>query len=253
MVLKQEMVSTNVLWAKINRPKALNAIDFDVMEKLEHLVEKIEGDDRVRVFILSGTGKQSYISGGDLKKFHTIRSRDEAVAKAERMQRLLLRIESLPCWTVTQINGDAFGGGIELMLAFDFRLSVPDVKFGFTQGRFYLTPGWGGLTRLVDKVGRAKALEWLGKSEVKLTEEVLKVGLIEGVLEGKNPKNETLDWVEKLTRNDRKYIQILKEGALRYFVHREEALKGEIEPFSKLWVDEQHIERVEKFMNNREK
>lgn len=251
MVVTQKHISDHILWAKINRPKARNAIDFEVMEKLEELVTQVEADDDIRVLILSGTGGRSYVSGGDLKKFHTIKAKDEAVAKAKRMQALLSRIEQLPCWTITLINGDAYGGGIELMLAFDFRLSVPTAKFGFTQGRFYLVPGWGGLTRLVEKVGRAKALEWLGKSEVTEAHTVLANGLIEQILPGKAPEDEVLEWAESLTKNDRHFIRVLKEGAMRYSSHRKEALEAEVEPFSKLWVDEQHLNRVEKFMNRK--
>jgi enoyl-CoA hydratase/carnithine racemase len=251
MVLQEERVSDHILWVKINRPKALNAVDFDVMEQLEELVAEVEKDDSIRVLILSGAGDKVFISGGDLKKFHTIKSKEKAAEKAERMQQLLSRIEQLPCWTVAHINGDAYGGGIELMLAFDFRISVPNAKFGFTQGRFYLVPGWGGLTRLVEKVGRAKALEWLGKSELTSANRVLAHGLIEHILEGKSPEAETLEWAQKLTKNDRNFIQVLKDGAMRFSPHRQEALDAEVEPFSQLWVDEQHLKRVDAFMKKK--
>ncbi|MBD3617318.1 MAG: enoyl-CoA hydratase/isomerase family protein [Gracilimonas sp.] len=251
MVLTQKRISEQILWTTINRPDARNAIDFEVMEKLESLVDEVERDEEIRVLILSGAGKKSFVSGGDLKKFHTIKSKDKAIEKAKRMQQLLTRIEELPCWTVAHINGDAYGGGIELMLAFDFRVSVPDAKFGFTQGRFYLVPGWGGLTRLVEKVGRAKALEWLGKSEVLSTNIVLAYDLIEHILPGNSPEKETLEWAENFTKNDRKFIRVLKQGAMRFSVHREQALEAEIAPFSELWVDEQHVSRVEKFMNKK--
>ncbi len=251
MVLLKERVSDHIFWVKINRPKALNAIDFEVMEQLEEMVGEVEKDESIRVLILSGAGEKFFVSGGDLKKFHTIKSKEKAVDKAKRMQRLLSRIEQLPCWTIAHINGDAYGGGIELMLAFDFRVSAPKVKFGFTQGRFYLVPGWGGLTRLVEKVGRAIALKWLGKSEVTSANSVLAHGLIEHILKGENPKQETLKWAEQLTKNDRKFIHILKEGAMRFSAHRQEALDAEVTPFSKLWVDEQHIDRVDAFMNKK--
>lgn len=251
MVVTQKRISDQILWATINRPKALNAIDFEVMKELESLVSQVEDDEEIRVLIMSGAGEESFVSGGDLKKFHTIKSKEKAVDKAKRMHRLLVRIEQLPCWTIAHINGNAYGGGIELMLAFDFRISVPNAKYGFTQGRFYLVPGWGGLTRLAEKVGRAKTLEWLGKSEIISANNVLGHGLIEYILPGKSPEKETLEWVENLTKNDRKFIKILKEGAMRFSSHRMEALEAEVEPFSKLWVDEQHINRVEKFMNKK--
>lgn len=252
MVITQERVSEHILWVSINRPKALNAIDFEVLDELEKVIGDVENDEQIRVLILSGSGENVFVSGGDLKKFHTIKDKEKMAVQARRIQRLLLRIEELACWTVAHINGDAYGGGIELMLAFDFRLSVPTAKFGFTQGRFYLVPGWGGLTRLVEKVGRAKALEWQGKSEVLEANRVLAFGMIEHILPGKKPQAETLEWVEKLTKNDRKFIRILKQGALRFSAYRYDALEAETAPFSELWVDEQHISRVEKFMKKKE-
>ena len=247
MGIIQKRISDHILWATINRPKALNAIDFEVMEELEQLVEMLEKEDEIRVFILSGAGEQSFVAGGDLKKFHSIKSKEKAVEMSRRMHGIFNRIERLSCWTITCVNGDAYGGGIELMLAFDFRVSVPHAKFGFTQGRFYLVPGWGGLTRLVEKVGKTKTLEWCGKSEVLSANSMLAHGLIEHILPGENMEEEAIQWAEKLTKNDRKFIKTLKEGASRFSPQKKEALEAEVEPFSELWVDEQHIQRVEKF------
>jgi enoyl-CoA hydratase/carnithine racemase len=251
MSVELKRVSDHILWATINRPKARNAVDFEVIEKLEELVTQVEGEDDIRVMILSGAGDQSFVAGGDLKKFHTIKSNDKAVEMSKRMHELFNRIERLSCWTVACINGDAYGGGIELMLAFDFRISAPKVKFGFTQGRFYLVPGWGGLTRLVEKVGKAKALEWCGKSEIISAESALKNGVVELILPGNDLEKEALDWVDKLTKNDRVFIRTLKEGASRFSPQRKEALEAEIEPFANLWVDKKHLERVENFMSKK--
>ncbi|MEQ8524098.1 enoyl-CoA hydratase/isomerase family protein [Gracilimonas sp.] len=252
MSITQKRISDHILWATIDRPAARNAIDFHVMEELEQLVELLEEEEEIRVFILSGAGEQSFVAGGDLKKFHAIQSREKAMEMSKRMHDIFNRIEQLLCWTVACINGDAYGGGIELMLAFDFRVSVPTVKFGFTQGRFYLVPGWGGLTRLVEKVGKAKAMQWCGKSEVLSANSVLAHGLIENMLRGEDMEAEVLEWTEKLTKNDRKFIKTLKEGASRFSPQRKEALEAEIEPFAELWVDDKHIKRVERFMNKKQ-
>jgi len=251
MSILQKRISDHVMWATINRPKARNAVDFEVIEQLEDLVSQVEKDPEIRVLILSGAGDQSFVAGGDLKKFHTIKSKGKAVEMSGRMHDLFNRIEALPCWTIACINGDAYGGGIELMLAFDFRVSAPNVKFGFTQSRFYLVPGWGGLTRLVEKVGKAKALEWCGKSEIISAENALENGVIECILPGNDLEKETLDWADNLTKNDRAFIKTLKEGASRFSPHRKEALEAEIEPFANLWVDEKHLARVEQFMSKK--
>ncbi|MGK7370801.1 MAG: enoyl-CoA hydratase/isomerase family protein, partial [Candidatus Halalkalibacterium sp. M3_1C_030] len=139
-------------WAAINRPDSRNALNFAVMDALEETLDRIESDNSVRAFVLSGT-RDHFISGGDLKEFHTIKTAEEAKPMAKRMLSLFKRIEKLPCWTIACINGAAYGGGWETMLAFDFRIASNKATFGFTQGKFYLPPGWGGLTRLVEKVG----------------------------------------------------------------------------------------------------
>jgi enoyl-CoA hydratase/carnithine racemase len=252
MSITQKRITNQILWATINRPEARNAIDFEVMDELEQLVEFLEKDNEIRVFILSAAGKQTFVAGGDLKKFHTIQSREKAVEMSKRMHDIFNRMERLPCWTIACINGDAYGGGIELMLAFDFRVSVPDAKFGFTQGRFYLVPGWGGLTRLVEKAGKAKVLEWCGKAEVLSASGVLAHGLIEHILKGEDLESEVLEWADKLTKNDRRFIQTLKNGASRFYPQRKESLEAEIEPFAELWVDDEHIQRVEKFMSRKD-
>ncbi len=248
-MIQTERISKHIIRATIRRPQALNAINFRTIEDFEHLVEKIEKDGDIRVLIFSGEGENSFVSGGDLKEFHTIIDKQEAIKMSSRMHRLLNRLEHLPCWNIAFVNGDAYGGGIELMLAFDFRVALnKDIQLGFTQGRFYLSPGWGGLTRLVEKVGRAKALLWLAKAEIISCQTALEEGVIEYILESEKPEQALLDWVEKLTKNDRDYIRTLKHGALANNEIRKKTLSAEIEPFSKLWVSTQHIERVSKFL-----
>lgn len=251
MALHIQYPHPHVLWATIDRPEARNAIDFKVMDELDALVGRLEQENEVRLFVLSGSGEQSFVAGGDLKKFHTIQSKEKAIEMSAKMQDIFNRIEALPCWTIACVNGDAYGGGIELMLAFDFRLSKAGVRYGFTQGRFYLVPGWGGLTRLVEKVGRTKALEWCGKAQILNAEEALMFGVIEEILPGNALQEEVLKWSDALLKNDRKFIRTLKKGAAGLSREKLAALEAEIEPFADLWVDDEHLRRVEAFMQKK--
>jgi enoyl-CoA hydratase/carnithine racemase len=239
------------LWARINRPDAHNAIDFEVMEELENIVERLEEDDSIRVFILSGAGSESFISGGDLRKFHQLTTEEEAEKMSRRMHRLLKRIEELPCWTVACINGQAFGGGIEIALAFDFRIASRSVRIGFTQARFYLPPGWGGLTRLVETVGRSKALEWLAEAAVIDVMEAHKSGFVNRTEDSAKLEAATWKWADRLSKNDRPFIENLKTRAQYILQIRNEALRAEIGPFAQFWTDERHQQRVEKFLNRK--
>lgn len=236
------------LWATINRPEVRNAVNMGLMEQFEQLVERLETEESIRCFVLSGAGP-TFIAGGDLKEFHGMKTTKEVRPMAQKMIHILERIEQLPCWTIAAINGPAYGGGCEIMLAFDFRIASESAVFGFSQGRFYLPPGWGGLTRLVEQVGRSTALQWLaGCAEIDTTE-ALEYRLINRVARPEQLRSETLQWAKKLSRNDRAYIEVLKTGAVRAANVRREAIRKELEPFCKFWETELHFKRVEEFLN----
>ncbi|MFN1835030.1 enoyl-CoA hydratase/isomerase family protein [Balneola sp. MJW-20] len=247
--LEIEYKDKHICRAWINRPEAHNALDFEVIAGLEDLADELDHNTDIRLFILSGSGTDTFIAGGDLKKFHTIQSEEEAFKMSEKVHTLFHRFECLPCYTLAYLNGNAFGGGIELMLSFDFRLAAPGIKLGFTQGRFYLTPGWGGLTRLVETVGRSKALELQGKAAIIPADKAMDLGLINDILDTSDHESEILHWSEDLIRNDRDYIRTLKKSSGLQAEARLQALRAEIEPFSKLWADPEHLRRVEEFSN----
>jgi len=234
--------------ATINRPEAHNAINFDIMDALEKLLDELETND-TRCLILTGAG-ESFISGGDLKEFHTIKTAEEAKPMAQRMLSILKRIEKLPCWTIASVNGPAYGGGCEIMLAFDFRIAATGATFGFTQGKFYLPPGWGGLTRLAERVGRSTALRWLAEAQNVNAHMALKHKLIDKIAEGQSLMDITKSWATSLSKNDRDFIHNLKIGSLRLAEARWEAIAAELDPFTKFWESDRHKTRVAKFLTS---
>lgn len=250
-VLKVEF-NNYICKATVHRPVAHNAVNFEVMDALESLLSELENDSEVRCLILQGNEK-AFISGGDLQEFHTIKTAEEAKPMAKRMLSILQRIERLPCWTMACVNGPAYGGGCEIMLAFDFRIASDQATFGFTQGKFYLPPGWGGLTRLVERVGRSTALRLLAEAAVIDGETALNHQLIDRLEPADQLQKETQKWANTLCHNGRDYIETLKKGALRLTEARWEAIKKELEPFAQFWEDEHHHQRVEKFLNRKKK
>lgn len=223
------------------------------MDELENLLDELEKSENVRCFILTGNGEQTFISGGDLREFHTIKTAEEAKPMARRMLNILERIESLPCWTIASINGAAFGGGCEIMLAFDFRIASPKASFGFTQGKFYLPPGWGGLTRLVERVGRSTALRWLAEAKSVDAQTALRHNLVDRIAKDNQLERETWDWASEITKNDRSFIKNLKRGAMRLTEARWKAIEAELDSFAEFWESDLHAKRVEQFLNRNAK
>lgn len=241
---------SHTLWATVNRPKSRNAINFEVMNELEKVLDRLENDSSLRTLVLSGYGERSFISGGDLKEFHTLKTASEARSMARRMLTICERLEKLPCWTIACINGAAYGGGCEIMLACDFRIAAYTARFGFTQAKFYLPPGWGGLTRLTERVGRSTALKWLAEAAVIHSDTAFDYRLIDKVVPYDSLIAKTWEWAQNFTRNERDYISSIKLGALESNPARWKAIEAELEPFSKFWEDERHQQRVEKFIDD---
>lgn len=248
-VLKVEQ-KNHICQATISRPDSHNAVNFAVMSELENLLDDLEEDQEIRCFILTGSGNKTFISGGDLREFHTIKNAENAKSMARRMHSILVRIEKLPCWTIAAINGAAYGGGCEIMLAFDFRIGSTQSTYGFTQGKFYLPPGWGGLTRLVERVGRSTALRWLAEAKNVDAQTALEHKLVDRVAED-DLKEETWSWASEITKNDRSFIKNLKQGAMRLTKARWKAINKEVDPFGEFWESDLHQQRVEKFLERK--
>lgn len=229
--------------ATIRRPDAMNAINFELMDRLEALLDQLESDDEVRLFVLTGS-ENNFISGGDLKEFHQIKDADGAKRMTLRMIRLLERFENLPFWTLAALNGDVYGGGWEMMLFFDFCVAKDDIKIGFTQGKFYLPPAWGGITKLSKIVGREQALYWLASNRVISAEAALKQGLIQDVFESDLFESKLEDLTKELTRNDRTFIDYIKRRDLK-------SPSDEVDPFSYFWESEEHLQRVDRFLKRK--
>ncbi len=236
-IIREKYVTTAV----IRRPEAMNAINFELMENFETLLDELETKDNLRLFILTGSDN-SFISGGDLREFHSIKHAEGAKEMTQRMNSILERIENLKCWTLAAINGHTYGGGWEIMLSFDFRVALSDAKFGFTQGKFYLPPGWGGITKLTDTVGRNLALYWLASSKIIDAETARKNGLIQDTFDSYeyDDKLETLK--KSLIHNDRPFIEYVKRKDLK-------SAADEVNPFSRFWESEEHLRRVDEFLS----
>jgi enoyl-CoA hydratase len=142
----------------VNRPDLRNAMNEVVIRELEHVIGEIESSKDVRVMILTGAGS-SFIAGGDINMIrenldHTY----QFFWMHDRMTQLGLRIERLRVPVIAALNGAAFGGGLELALACDFRIVVASARLGLPEVGLGIMPGSGGSARLARVVGREQAL-----------------------------------------------------------------------------------------------
>lgn len=235
----------HIYWAEIHRPESHNAIDFEVMKELEELLDEIENNGKIRVLILSGGGDRYFASGQNVKAFSELKTEEQSLEMASRMANILHRLENNRFWTMACVNGEVHGGGCELLLAFDFAIASKTATFYFTQARFGVPPGWGGITRLVERVGRSRALEWLGSNQVISSDDALHAGLINKLSITSELRRSTWEWALELSRCHPDLIKELKKGT-RFALDgpRDTSLDREMKQFARFWATPEHQQRI---------
>jgi enoyl-CoA hydratase len=142
----------------INRQPELNCFDFETLIQLGEVVDRIHTDKSIRTVIFTGSGDKSFSTGADLKERRTLN--DQQVRRnVSKIREVFNKVEELPQPTIAAINGFAFGGGLELALACDFRYAADTATMGLTEVTWAIIPGAGGTQRLTRLVGKSRAKE----------------------------------------------------------------------------------------------
>jgi enoyl-CoA hydratase len=133
----------NVATVTIDRPERKNTIDIDTMLELRGLVDRVRGDSEILTLILTGSGDEAFISGGDLKYFQTLDGLHKGREMSILCGNVLDSIEGLDIPVIGAINGYAFGGGCEFALTCDYRIASKEARFGFRQINMGIMTSWG--------------------------------------------------------------------------------------------------------------
>jgi len=179
----------------INRPKALNALNKDTLLDIKAAVENVRDDNDVDVLVITGSGDKSFVAGADITfmlEMNALQGR-EFGQLGSGVFRL---IESMEKPVIAAINGFCLGGGCELAMSCDFRISSEKGKFGQPEVGLGVTPGFGGTQRLPRIVGTGMANELLYTGDVIDANEALRIGLVNHVV----PADELMDYVMKIAK-----------------------------------------------------
>lgn len=213
----------------VNRPESRNALSLAAMAELDKAVDAAAGADAL---VLTGAGDRAFVSGGDLKELHAIRTEEEVAAVTERMRSVCDRLAAFPTPVIAALNGHAIGGGAELAVAADIRIAAGDIRIAFNQATLGLMPAWGGGERLARLVGPGRALLIAGTGRMLGAAEAAQLGLIDEVL----PRAEfAAGWrasARALASRPAREVKRLVTGALP----PAEALAT----FTSLWLSEEH-------------
>jgi enoyl-CoA hydratase/carnithine racemase len=151
-------VEGGVATVTLDRPDRHNALGGRIVGELGEALEEIEGSGQIRAMILTGAGERAFCSGVDLKERGEMDA-DERWAHNRALGAFTERLARLQVPTIAAVNGLAFGGGLEMTLACDFRIAAEDATFALPEVGIGIVPGAGGTQRLPRLVGPTKAKE----------------------------------------------------------------------------------------------
>ena len=183
----------NVAVAAIDRPKALNALNSEVLEDLNMLIDTVNADPEIRVLIITGSGEKSFVAGADIGEMSAL-SKAEGESFGKKGNDVFRRLETLPIPTIAAVNGYALGGGCELCMACDIRISSDTAVFGQPETGLGITPGFGGTQRLARLIGPGMAKQLIFSARNIKADEAYRIGLVNAVY----PAEELMPAAEKL-------------------------------------------------------
>ena len=165
---------------RLNRPKALNALNDNMMNELGDALRKFDADPAINVIVLTGSEK-AFAAGADIGAMATYGFAD--VYKTDYITRNWETIRSIRKPVIAAVSGFALGGGCELAMMCDFILAADNAKFGQPEIKLGVAPGMGGSQRLTRAIGKAKAMEMCLTGRMMDAEEAERSGLVARVVE----------------------------------------------------------------------
>jgi enoyl-CoA hydratase/carnithine racemase len=199
-------------WVRLNRPQRLNAISPQMAREIRSVVDRVR-DEGVRVLVFTGTGR-AFSAGADIAELAAMSSGADFLRFLEEIQQTYDAIEQLDRPTIAAVNGLAYGGGLELALACDFRVMAESAKLGVPEILIGMLPGAGGTQRLARMLPAAIAKQMIFFGEPLGAEAAARHGLVNVVCPDEGAVETARDWARRLAA-----LPPLALGAAKSLVH----------------------------------
>ena len=235
----------------INRPKALNAFNSQMLDELTEALEMAEKDTGVRCVILTAAGERAFTAGGDIKE--EVQLNETTAAEFSRRGKKMIRsILNHRVPVICAVRGYALGGGMEMILAADITVAATDAKIGIPTIKPGGIPGWGSTVLLPRTVGASRAKELLYTGRSLSAEEALKLGVVEDVVEPDELLKRAFELADMIAdmaplavENMKKSINTAMSAGL------EESLGTETDIFASCFGTQDHLEATTAFLEKR--
>ncbi|HYM83794.1 MAG TPA: enoyl-CoA hydratase-related protein [Candidatus Dormibacteraeota bacterium] len=243
-------VSDGVALVTIDRPRAMNALDFELLRRLAGALEDLDLDATVRCIVLTGAGTRAFAAGADIKE---LAEQTPVTLTSSRAFETWDRIDRVGLPVVAAVRGYALGGGCELAMACDLIVAGEDAVFGQPEVRLGVMPGAGGTQRLTRAVGKARAMEMILTGRRLSAREAEAAGLVTSVVPAEATLAVALDLAERIASQPPLAVRAAKQAILRAFeLPLSAGLDHERRAFFSLFATEDQTEGMTAFAEKRE-
>ena len=237
--------------ATINRPKALNALNSEVLSDLDELVQTVSADADIRALVITGSGEKAFVAGADIGEMSTL-TPEEGEAFGKHGNDVFRKLETLPIPTIAAVNGFALGGGCELSMSCDIRICADTAVFGQPEAGLGITPGFGGTQRLARLVGPGMAKQLIYTAKNIKADEAYRIGLVNAVY----PLDELMPAAEKMAETIAKNAPIAVRACKKAInegleVEMDDAVVIEEKLFGSCFKTADQIEGMSAFLEKR--
>ncbi len=233
----------------LNRPKALNALNGQLMDELTAALNAFEADPFVRCIILTGSEK-AFAAGADITEMASKGYMD--VYKEDFITRNWEGVTRIRKPVIAAVAGYALGGGCELAMMCDFIIAADNAKFGQPEINLGVMPGAGGSQRLTRFVGKSKSMDMCLTGRMMDAAEAERSGLVSRVVPAADLMAETLKIAQKIAEMSLPSVMMIKEAVNRaYETTLSEGVRFERRVFHSLFATEDQKEGMKAFVEKR--
>ncbi len=233
----------------IDRPKALNAINLNVMKGLNEIFGENGLPPNVRGVIITGSGDKAFAAGADIKEFSFD---NEATAELSAFGHdTFKQIEHCKVPVIAAVNGFALGGGCELAMACHIRIADKKASFGQPEINLGIIPGYGGTQRLPQLVGKGRALEILLTGSMIDADEAYRIGLVNQMSDPGESLPQALKMMKVVVSKAPIAARNIIESVNAHYAMPERSYAIEIEKFGESFLTEDAREGISAFLEKR--
>lgn len=243
-------VKEHILYVTINREKALNALNKNVLDELAQMIVFANGDAEIRGVIITGAGEKAFVAGADIKEFLDFDGKKGEELAREGQHKVFNAIENSSKPFIAAINGFALGGGLELAMACHIRVAAEQAKLGLPEVTLGLIPGYGGTQRLTQLVGKGRAIEMITTANMITATQAEQFGLVNDVV----PLSELIDKATEILNAVKQRAPLAVGAAIKSViasVNGKDGYDTEISEFGKCFETEDFKEGVQAFLEKR--